>query len=534
MEANARQKSRLAVWERWWSSVDGRPGEVVWDAAESDLVADLEVFADAFTPDLPVVDLGCGDGRQTRFLARHFQTVIGGDISPAAIEHARAADNLENVSYRVLDARSPEEAERLHNELGDANVYIRGVLQALPAADRPDAVRSIAALLGETGTLFAKELPPEADAYFAEQVQRHGMWPELERMMRLIPPGQITELELVTLITADHFEVIDTGASHIHTVNVLPDGEPMTVPSIYLLARPRTAGARPGARADRSADLKEPDVRAVKERARMMWAAGDYPAFARMIADAGAASARRAGAAPGLRLLDVACGDGNVAILAARAGASVTALDLTPELLAAGRERAARDGVSIDWLLGDVEELPFDDESFDAVTSNFGAIYAPRHAVAARELARVCRPGGTIVMTVWAPDGFNARLAEIGARYIPPPPFPEPPSLWADPEHARACFEGAGIDVGFDRDTAHARFPSVRAAVELMGRSYGPAVLARERLIEEGNWEPLRAEIAAEHERWARPVADGVQIDMDYIVITGRKRAERPLNGGGW
>lgn len=528
MEANAIQKSRLAVWERWWSSVDGKPGAVVWDAAESDLVADLEVFADAFTPDLPVVDLGCGDGRQTRFLARHFQTVIGVDISPAAIEHARAADDLENVSYRVLDARSSAEAERLHDELGDANVYIRGVLQALPAADRPDAVRSVAALLGETGTLFAKELPPEADAYFAEQVQRHGIWPELERVMRLVPPGEITGPELVALFTADHFGVIGTGASHIRTVSVLPDGEPINVPSIYLLARPRAAGAR----ADRLADLEEPDARAVKERARIMWAAGDYPAFARMIADAGAASARRAGAARGVRLLDVACGDGNVAIPAARAGASVTALDLTPELLAAGRERAAREGVSIDWLLGDVEELPFDDESFDAVASNFGAIYAPRHAVAARELARVCRPGGTIVMTAWAPGGFNARLAEIGARYIPAPPFPEPPSLWADPEHAQECFEGTNIDVGFERDTARARFPSVRESVELMGRSYGPAVLARERLIEEGNWEPLRTEIAAEHERWATPVADGVQIDMDYVVITGHKRAERPLTGG--
>ncbi|MBV9425027.1 MAG: methyltransferase domain-containing protein [Solirubrobacterales bacterium] len=132
MEANAIQKSRLAVWERWWSSVDGKPGAVVWDAAESDLVADLEVFADAFTPDLPVVDLGCGDGRQTRFLARHFQTVIGVDISPAAIEHARAADDLENVSYRVLDARSSAEAERLHDELGDANVYIRACSRLCP------------------------------------------------------------------------------------------------------------------------------------------------------------------------------------------------------------------------------------------------------------------------------------------------------------------------------------------------------------------------------------------------------------------
>ncbi len=230
--------SQSAAWERWWSGVNGAPGEIVWDANESDLTADLEVFADAFTLDLPVVDLGCGDGRQTRFLARRFDTVVGLDISPAAIDRARAAENPPNVSYRVLDARSPDAAGRLHAELGDANVYVRGVLQALVAADRPDAIRSIAALIGRTGTLFAKELPPQAGAYFAEQVQRHGMWPELERVMRLIPPGQITEQELASLFSPDRFEVIATGASHIRTINVLPDGDPIRVPAIYLLARP--------------------------------------------------------------------------------------------------------------------------------------------------------------------------------------------------------------------------------------------------------------------------------------------------------
>ncbi len=231
------------VWERWWNSINGAPGEIVWDADESDLMADLEVFAAAFTRELPVVDLGCGDGRQTRFLARHFGTVVGVDISPAAIERACAAENLPNVSYRVLDARSPEPAGRLHAELGDANVYVRGVLQTLPAADRPDAIRSIAALVGGTGTLFAKELPPQAGAYFAEQVQRHGMWPELERVMRLIPPGQVTEQELASLFSPDRFEVIGAGSSHIRTVNVLPDGEPIRVPAISLLARPRAAKA---------------------------------------------------------------------------------------------------------------------------------------------------------------------------------------------------------------------------------------------------------------------------------------------------
>jgi SAM-dependent methyltransferase len=230
-----------AVWERWWCGVGGAPGEIVWDADQSDLVADLEVFGASFDPSLPVIDLGCGDGRQTRFLARHFQTVVGVDISPSAIERAAAANNPANVSYHMLDASSPQQAKRLHDELGDANVYVRGVLQALPPTARPQAVDNIGVLLGEKGTLFAKELPPEASDYFAELVQRHGVWPELERLFTLIPPGQITESQLVSLFSPERFEVIGTGSALIETINVLPDGEAIRVPAIYALIRPHQA-----------------------------------------------------------------------------------------------------------------------------------------------------------------------------------------------------------------------------------------------------------------------------------------------------
>ena len=226
------------LWERWWSSVKGRPGEIVWDPDESDLVAHLELFRAPFDPGLPVVDLRCGDGRQTRFLARHFHAVLGVDISPSAVERARAAANPPNVSYRALDACCALEGERLHQEIGDANVYVRGVLQALEPANRPDAIRTIAALLGARGTLFAKELPPQAGDYFAALVRRHGLWPELDRVMRLIPPGAISAPELASLFSPDRFAVIATGPRHIETVNRLPDGEAITVPAIYALVRP--------------------------------------------------------------------------------------------------------------------------------------------------------------------------------------------------------------------------------------------------------------------------------------------------------
>lgn len=230
------------VWEHWWTTLDGTAGEVVWEAHQADLVADLEVFASAFDPGLPVIDLGCGDGRQTRFLARHFVTVLGVDISPSAIARADSNDSTPNVRYRVLDARHAGEAEQLHRELGDANVYVRGMLQALPAGHRPEAVDTIALLLGETGTLFAKELPPEASSYFARLVARHGLSPTLERVMRLIPPGHITEPELLALFSPDRFKLLNAGPSHIHTVNSMPDGEVIKVPAIHALLRPRPSG----------------------------------------------------------------------------------------------------------------------------------------------------------------------------------------------------------------------------------------------------------------------------------------------------
>jgi SAM-dependent methyltransferase len=211
----------------------------VWNASAADLQADLPHFGAAFDPALPVIDIGCGNGRQTRFLARRFTMVIGTDISPAAIAAARAVHAEPNAGYRVLDVRDRAAAARLHGEFGDANLYLRGVLQALPPPDRKPAVESIGVLLGRTGTLFAKELPPRATTYFQTLVQVHGLPPGLAKVMRHIPPGQITEQELLGLFPATRFEVTGTGASHMHTSTTLPGGEVITVPAIWALIRPR-------------------------------------------------------------------------------------------------------------------------------------------------------------------------------------------------------------------------------------------------------------------------------------------------------
>jgi SAM-dependent methyltransferase len=222
--------------------VDDTPGEIVWDADPADLEADLGHFADSFNPALPIVDVGCGDGRQTRFLAGHFPHVTGVDISAAAIGRARTAGNPPNVAYQVLDALDQAGAACLHDELGDANVYIRGVLQALPPTSRPGAVETLATLLGTAGTLFAKELPPEASTYFEEMTQQYGMPPGLAKVMRSIAPGRISLPELSGLFSADRFEVLGTGTSRIRTVNTFPGGVVISVPAIWIVTRARRNG----------------------------------------------------------------------------------------------------------------------------------------------------------------------------------------------------------------------------------------------------------------------------------------------------
>lgn len=154
----------------------------------------------------------------------------------------------------------------------------------------------------------------------------------------------------------------------------------------------------------------------------------------------------------GQRVLDVACGTGVVAVTAARLGARVTGLDLTPELLDHARENAAIAEVSIDWHEGDAENLPFPDASFDAVVSQFGHIFAPRPAVVTREMLRVLKPGGTIAFSTWPPELCVGRIFEISARYLPPPPpGVSSPLEWGDPKVVRERLGDAVTNIVFDR-----------------------------------------------------------------------------------
>src|SRR6478609_1100124 len=188
-------------------------------------------------------------------------------------------------------------------------------------------------------------------------------------------------------------------------------------------------------------DAVEAD-RELKKKHRAMWASGDYPALAdEMLLELGAVLVEACGIRSRQRVLDVAAGTGNAAIPAAMMGAKVVASDLTPELFEAGRKEAANRGVSLEWQEADAEALPFGDAEFDAVMSCIGVMFAPHHQAAADELLRVCKPGGSVGLLSWTPEGFVGQmLAALKPFGPPPPPGAQPAPLWGSEEHVRELF----------------------------------------------------------------------------------------------
>ena len=263
----------------------------------------------------------------------------------------------------------------------------------------------------------------------------------------------------------------------------------------------------------------------LKQAHRATWAAGDYAAVARHIDEAPPkALLERVPTGPGEDVLDVATGTGNLALQAAAAGAKVVGLDLTPELFEEARARADSQGVEVEWVEGDAEELPYGEASFDRVYSVFGVQFAPRHEVVAKELARVCRPGGRIGLVNWTPAGAIGELFKIMGAYMPPPPeFASPPPKWGDEEHVRSLFEGTGVELEFATGNNPWRFDAADEWVSFMESVYGPTIKAREKLSGDGRWEECRAEVLAMAERRNEDTDGSFLMPAEYLVIDGRK-----------
>ncbi|HEX3929255.1 MAG TPA: methyltransferase domain-containing protein [Nocardioides sp.] len=259
---------------------------------------------------------------------------------------------------------------------------------------------------------------------------------------------------------------------------------------------------------------------ALKQRHRAMWALGDYHAVATEIIPAlGPVLVQAAHLGPADDVLDVAAGSGNVAIPAAATGARVVASDLTPELLDLGRADAEAAGVQLDWRVADAEALPFDDNSFDAVTSCVGVMFAPHHQVAADELVRVCRPGGRIAVISWTPAGFIGQMFATMKPYVaPPPPGAQPPPLWGDLAHVRELFGDRVTDLRGSQQLLRVDGMADPAGFrEYFKQSYGPTIAAYRGLEDD----PSRAAelddaLDALVERFRSP--EGT-VDWEYLLV---------------
>jgi 2-polyprenyl-6-hydroxyphenyl methylase/3-demethylubiquinone-9 3-methyltransferase len=269
--------------------------------------------------------------------------------------------------------------------------------------------------------------------------------------------------------------------------------------------------------------------RALKAAHRAMWALGDYDRFARAtVWELGPVLVEACGITRGQQVLDVAAGTGNVAIRAAMAGAAVIASDLTPEHFEAGRRAAASAGTNLEWIEGDAEALPFDDGAFDVVTSCLGAMFAPNHRAVADELLRVCRPGGTIGMMNFTPDGTGGEFFALLAPYAPPPPSDaDPPVSWGTEEHVRTLFGSRVSHLTMSRHTYVERAPSPADYCRLFTDAFGPLVAIRQSLehVAERRAELDRALLDAII-RWNQGRSAGpVEISYEYLLVIARRPA---------
>jgi ubiquinone/menaquinone biosynthesis C-methylase UbiE len=272
-------------------------------------------------------------------------------------------------------------------------------------------------------------------------------------------------------------------------------------------------------------DGREAD-RALKSKHQAMWALGDYPTLAEeIIPDLGAVLVQACGVKAGNRVLDVAAGSGNAAIPAALTGANVMASDLTPELLDAGRRRAAQLGATLQWRQGDAEALPFADAEFDVVLSCVGVMVAPHHQASADELVRVCRPDGTIGLLSWTPQGFIGQMFAAMKPYVaPPPPGAQPPPLWGDEAHVRALFGDQVTEITARHGTVRVdRFAIPEQFRDYFKARYGPTIAAYRGIADQ----PERiASLDQELAELARRQSDSDgAMDWEYFLVTARKNS---------
>jgi ubiquinone/menaquinone biosynthesis C-methylase UbiE len=279
------------------------------------------------------------------------------------------------------------------------------------------------------------------------------------------------------------------------------------------------------ATADGAAAASTPDAE-LKARHRAMWASGDYPSMVEAwLLPLGPRLVEAAGIGRGMSVLDVAAGTGNASLEAARAGARVTASDLTPELLEAGISRADAAGLTLEWVEADAEHLPFEDASFDVVISAIGAMFAPHHQQTADELVRVCRPGGTIGLLSWTPEGvIGGLLRTIGPFAPAPPPGAQPPPLWGSEAHLAELF-GSAVD--FSRQKRNllevTAFERPSDFAEHFKARYGPTIAAQANARRNGREAEFEAALDEYFDERNCGTPDQARFELEYLLAVGTR-----------
>jgi len=274
-------------------------------------------------------------------------------------------------------------------------------------------------------------------------------------------------------------------------------------------------------------DTSGPSLEQIKSSMRATWMAGDFGVVAKTISRGAEAFVARLALRPGTHVLDVACGTGNLAIPLARQGCVVTGVDIAPNLLVQARERAAAEGLAARFDEGDAEQLPYDDASFDAVVTMFGAMFAPRPEVVASELARVLKPGGLLAMANWNPTGFSGQMFKVGSLHVPPPTGVAPPVLWGDEKTVLQRLAGPFTEIETTLIPIDFDLPmSPAETVAFFRRYFGPTQVAFSRLDEAG-----QAALAADLEAlWtAANIASDPEIHTlvrnQYLQVMAKRNA---------
>lgn len=271
--------------------------------------------------------------------------------------------------------------------------------------------------------------------------------------------------------------------------------------------------AVPAQNAPTSVDFGE-----LKRRQQATWASGDFAVIGTTLQIVGETLAEAADIRAGERVLDVAAGNGNATLAAARRFAHVTSTDYVPALLERGAMRAKADGLDVEFRVADAEALPFQDGSFDAVLSTFGVMFTPRHDLSAKEMLRVTRRGGRIALANWTPAGFIGQLFKVIGAYLPPPAGVPSPAMWGTEPHIVTLFGHAAADIGCVRKTFNFRYRSSEHWIQMFREFYGPTLKAFAALDSAKQTE-LAHDITALLERFNVGGPDSLVVPGEYLEV---------------